>query len=245
LAFDNYAAEVQARFGRGDDPNKRRMWAKAYAPLLPEIRKARRILDHGCGSGEFLSFLAEHATGALVGYDVSPSQLAQARIRLSAIKNVTLEGGADPLQSSDFDLIFSIHVIEHIADERLSEFLRDLCTRLHPDGKLVIATPNGLNPFSYAYYMSSDRTHLRMHSPLTLAQLLVPEGLQIDSVRRELPQAYDLMTFLKTLVWRLSTVFIKLAVLSSAAGVRQHRQPLILAPTFYAVASKSRPQTGS
>jgi 2-polyprenyl-3-methyl-5-hydroxy-6-metoxy-1,4-benzoquinol methylase len=240
--FDDYAGEVSARFGNSArfDANRKKMWSKAYAPLMEEIRCAKRILEHGCGGGEFLEFLGDKTTADLVGYDISRSQLALAQTRLESRKNVSLRNLEELAREDSFDLVFSLHVIEHIPDDQLPGFVRELCRSLKPGGKLVIATPNGLNPFSYAYYMSADRTHVRMHSPMTLAQLLMHEGFSIDSVHRELPQIYDLMTFLKTIVWWGSSIFVKLAVLSNAAGVRQHRLPLLFAPTFYVVASRSK-----
>ena len=244
--FDDYAGEVSVRFGHSAraDANKKKMWRKAYAPLMDDVRQAKRILEYGCGGGEFLEFLGDNTTGDLVGCDISRSQLARAQTRLESKKSVSLRSPLELSGEAPFDLVFSLHVIEHIPDEQLPGFVRELCRPLRPGGKLVISTPNGLNPFSYAYYMSADRTHHRMHSPMTLAQLLMHEGFSIDSVHRELPQIYDLMTFLKTIVWWASSIFVKLAVLSNAAGVRQHRLPLIFAPTFYVVASRSKAGDG-
>jgi len=236
--FDDYAGEVSVRFAAGADANQKKMWRKAYAPLMEDVRGAKRILDFGCGGGEFLEFLGDQTTGDLVGTDISPSQLALARTRLESRKNVSLRTLEELSREAPFDLVFCLHVIEHIPDDQLPGFVRELCRPLRPGGKLVIATPNGLNPFSHAYYMSADRTHVRMHSPMTLAQLLMQEGFSIDSVHRELPQIYDLMTLLKTIVWWGSSIFVKLAVLANAAGVRRHRLPLLFSPTFYVVASR-------
>jgi 2-polyprenyl-3-methyl-5-hydroxy-6-metoxy-1,4-benzoquinol methylase len=241
VSFDNYAQEVSARFGdlSQTDPNQLKLWGKAYAPLRDALRNARRVLDHGCGAGEFLQFLGSGTSAQLVGCDVSPSQLDVARKRLEGRSGVTLRGIETPADEATFDLVFSLHVIEHIPDAELPAFVRLLCGRVAQGGKLIIATPNGLNPISSAYFMAADRTHLRMHSPLSLAQLLVPEGFRIDAVHRELPQIYDFKTFLKTAVWWTSSIFLKPTLLAHAAGVRRHQVPLILAPTFYVVASKA------
>ena len=240
MTFDHYPLEVSARFGSTPqtDPNQLRMWGKAYAPLNGAIRAAKRILDHGCGGGEFLEFLGDLTPAQLVGCDISSGQIELARKRLDKRPGVLLRGIEPPADEAPFDLVFSLHVIEHIPDADLAAFVHDLCARVGPGGKLVIATPNGLNPVSHAYYMAADRTHVRMHSPLTLAQLLAGDGFRIDSVHRELPQIYDFKTFLKTAVWWTFCLPLKLELLANAAGVRRHQVPLTLASTFYVVASK-------
>ncbi len=245
MNFDRYADEDSARFTDSPEARRRqqRMYEKAYAPLEGPLREARRILDFGCGAGAFVDFLAGRAQGEVVGFDPSRTQLLAAKERVAGRPKITLLSEASEIPSGAFDLVFSLHVIEHVPDSKTVEYIRLLLKFLSPTGKLVISTPNGLNPFSHAYYMSADRTHVRMHSPMTLAQLIEPEGGRIESVHRETPQIYDFMTFLKTAAWWMTTLWLRIAVLSSAGGVRRHKLPFTLAPTFYIVASKAPPAT--
>jgi cyclopropane fatty-acyl-phospholipid synthase-like methyltransferase len=61
--------------------------AKEGAFLLPYLRPGMRLLDFGCGPGSITLGLAEAvAPGEVVGVDLQPSQVAQARA-LSAARD--------------------------------------------------------------------------------------------------------------------------------------------------------------
>ncbi len=242
--FEDYARSRQSRERAGAEKllskNRFRAFDRCYGFVADLLlgQKAAKVLDYGCGSGDLLLWLASRSEvyGAeLHGYDVSSSQLAALRDRDSS-QRLVLHKDASSVEDA-YAWVFCSHVIEHVPDPQLPAFMQDLCSKVSRDGgRLVIATPNGLNPFAHAYYMSMDATHVRMHSPFTLADLLDREGFEIERVARETPQVYDLMTLLKFSLWVLSVPILKLALLTTAGGVRGLGQPLILAPTFYVVA---------
>lgn len=117
-------------------------WLSAY--------EAPRVLESGCGPGQWLYFVAMESKGTAVGLDLAADTLERVaashtlapfiksgRIELAQgdIRNV-------PLPSNTFDLIFSFGVIEHVktADSQLAvnEFFR----LLKPGGRALITTPN-------------------------------------------------------------------------------------------------------
>jgi 2-polyprenyl-3-methyl-5-hydroxy-6-metoxy-1,4-benzoquinol methylase len=240
MDFDEYALDVASklRTDRREASFDRRvkMLRKALRPVWSRVQAARSILDYGCGAGEFLHFLSTHCDASLTGFDLSRTQLEGARKFLSGRK-IALYSGLSEIQDK-FDLIFSLHVIEHVPDEQLGEYAGTMARLLSPGGAIVVSTPNGMNPFAYPYFMSTDRTHLRMHSPFTLNEIFRPHGLEVLSIHRELPQAYDLSSTAKTAVWAVYGSFFKLGVYACAGGVRSLRFPLIMAPTFFAVIGK-------
>lgn len=239
MEFENYAKDNAVKLksevaGSALISNRFKMWAKAYRPVFSEVLHANRILDFGCGAGEFLSFLRPQTQAELVGFDISPSQLARAR---ENSRGISFVGSSQEIRGT-FDIVFCHHVIEHIPDDVLPSFMSELSGYVGPQGKLVIATPNGLNPFAHTFYMATDRTHVRMHSVFTLAEVLRPVGFEIAGFHRELPQAYDLPTFAKTIVWVLTSPFAKLCVSAVAAGMRGYRFPLSMMATFFVVAAR-------
>jgi SAM-dependent methyltransferase len=82
------------------------------------------------------------------------------------INNVNFETDNFPVNDSSIDVIFSLALIEHIAniDHLLSE-----CARvLKPDGVIFLSTPN----FKYSYAkFYDDPTHVRPFTPKSLEQL--------------------------------------------------------------------------
>jgi SAM-dependent methyltransferase len=74
------------------------------------------ILDVGCGSGENLHALAETGRYKLCGVDVSREALELARARVPSARLSLLDIQRRAL-TSRFDLVMSVQVIEHLADD--------------------------------------------------------------------------------------------------------------------------------
>lgn len=117
----------------------------AGARHLPRSPKGR-LLDLGCGSGDFLE-LAARAGWEAVGADPDPTAVAAARSRglavdVGSVETVAVGDGA-------FDGITMNHVIEHVHDPRAA---LQACHRLlKPGGWLWIETPN-LDAPGHAHY---------------------------------------------------------------------------------------------
>jgi 2-polyprenyl-3-methyl-5-hydroxy-6-metoxy-1,4-benzoquinol methylase len=75
-----------------------------------------------------------------------------------------------------FDLVVSLHVVEHLPDERAG--VRCLADAVAPGGHLVLATPN---PVSVSYYREyqNDPTHVNEHPPEHWQALITQSGLTI------------------------------------------------------------------
>lgn len=113
---------------------------------LPRPAAGRRVLDAGCGSGEFL-LCAQSAGWRVAGFDLDPKAVEYARskkldVRLGGIE--TLAGEADA-----FDAITVSHVIEHVYDPK--EFLANCYRLLKPGGYFWIDTPN-INSYGHAEF---------------------------------------------------------------------------------------------
>lgn len=77
----------------------------------------RSILDVGCGSGEILARLAAEGRYSLMGTDVSPHAVRLAAARAPAARIEVLDVERQTL-SERFDLVMSVQVVEHLADDR-------------------------------------------------------------------------------------------------------------------------------
>jgi 2-polyprenyl-3-methyl-5-hydroxy-6-metoxy-1,4-benzoquinol methylase len=100
----------------------------------------RSILEVGCGNGLFLQSVARllpHRN--LVGLDISapalPAQQAGIRFVRADIIDFTMQ--------EKFDVVYSEHVIEHIAAADLPVHLNSLINALAEDGVLIVCAPNG------------------------------------------------------------------------------------------------------
>ena len=100
-------------------------------------RKAR-IMEIGCGQGDLLEVLVEQGIDRIraVGYDTTwRHRPLPPGLRIEA----TAFGAAPRTERSDFDLVLTRHVIEHVADP--VGLLRHMAAAMGPSGRVCIETP--------------------------------------------------------------------------------------------------------
>lgn len=107
--------------------------------IKKEISNHSKILDYGCGAGEFIKFIEND----FKTYGLEPNEDARKAAEIKTTKT-TIISNLDELEDSSLDIITLWHVFEHVEnqDETLSNFYKKLKT----NGKLIIAVPN---PTSY------------------------------------------------------------------------------------------------
>jgi ubiquinone/menaquinone biosynthesis C-methylase UbiE len=106
--------------------------------LLPTAPSGGRLLDVGCGTGDFL-IAAAARTYEVTGIEFSESSAATAAARVHGmIVHGSLEGAALP--DASFDVVATSDVIEHVRDPL--SFARELRRVLKPSGVAVVSTPS-------------------------------------------------------------------------------------------------------
>jgi 2-polyprenyl-3-methyl-5-hydroxy-6-metoxy-1,4-benzoquinol methylase len=142
-----------------------------------------KLLDVGCGSGEFLNDM-QTLGWEVEGVDFDSKAVQQAHIKygikvhLSNLENV---GYPD----NSFDAITMSHVIEHITDP--IALLKECYRILKPGAYLVVTTPN-INSWGHQKLGMNWRgleppRHLHLFSPSTLRECAEKAGFQkIDSL---------------------------------------------------------------
>ncbi|MDM7947888.1 MAG: methyltransferase domain-containing protein [Oceanibaculum nanhaiense] len=113
-------------------------------------RRARRILDLGCGDGDLLLPLAlDPGIERIVGVDTDPAALSRLERRLEEaasenrpeirlVHGSMTEGGA---ALAGFDCAILLETIEHIDPGRLSVLERNIFVAMRP-ATVIITTPN-------------------------------------------------------------------------------------------------------
>lgn len=111
--------------------------------LAREVRPGDRVLDIGCGPGEFASTLGATmgSGGSVVGIDPSDPMVEHATARHSD-HNVHFETGVAqelPYADESFDMVTSTFVMHHIPEARRVDALAEMYRVLRPGGSLLLA----------------------------------------------------------------------------------------------------------
>jgi SAM-dependent methyltransferase len=116
---------------RGTDRSTRRH-------LCAAARSAGRVLEVGCGTGNYIVALESLAECACWGIDPSAEMLSQARARSSAIRFQAGRAEALDFPTASFDLVFSVDVIHHVA--RRDAYLKEAYRVLEAGGRICTVT---------------------------------------------------------------------------------------------------------
>ena len=161
-------------------------FAQRRAFLLANVAAGERVLDVGCGAGEFSAALAE--AGALpIAVDVAAEALRRAAARVPDLdRRLWRDGEPLPLDDGSVDVVWAGEVIEHVAD--VAPWLSELRRVLRPRGTLLLTTPHhgpltllrlAMSPRRFAAHFDPRSDHVRFFSPRTLRALLDDLGFDV------------------------------------------------------------------
>lgn len=136
-----------------------------------------RVLDAGCGRGEFLEVLREAGVPAY-GVDLDAEMAARSREKGLDVTTGDLIGHLAALPDGSLGGIFAAQVIEHMSTDELVSFVRLAHAKLAPGGRFIAETinPACLATFAGAFYL--DLTHTRPVHPEALRFLLEGTGFR-------------------------------------------------------------------
>ena len=176
-------------------------------PLLKRIHQHLKItnetqvLDIGCGLGENLVMLKKRGCTALKGVDVSESQVD---FCCSLDLDVECCDGVQYLKRSDkqYDLIFSLDVLEHLDQSQIYEMVKEIKKRLRSGGRWILRLPNGDSPFHGAIRYG-DTTHYTCFTHSSLHQLLSSFDLSIEAISESIVFRRTIVGFIRYIIWKL------------------------------------------
>jgi len=150
-------------------------------------KKTGKILDYGCGTGDFIKILHD-VKWKVNGLepDEGARKLAQNKVGEEKITDLSKLNSLD----NDYDIVTCWHVVEHIHE--LNTSLVKLIAALNSKGKLLIAVPNITSYDSIHYkefWAALDvPRHLYHFRPLDIENLAKKHGLELE---RTLPMVFD------------------------------------------------------
>lgn len=146
---------------------------------IERLRRGRRLLDVGCGTGDFLHIMHE------AGWEVSGVEPnVEARRRVPSPLRYRVVETIDHVTGGPFDVITLWHVLEHMPSPGLD--IEKLNALLSPGGVLFIAVPNfgsweAAIAGSRWFHLDVPR-HLYHFTPDTLCRLVERHGFRVNHI---------------------------------------------------------------
>lgn len=146
-----------------------------------ELKVGDKLLDVGCGRGEFLRGFMDCG---VVGHGVDQSKVAERVAQDAVLKTSNLESEGIPFPDNFFDVVYSKSVIEHFYyPEKL---VQEIFRVLKPGGTVITLCPDW--EFNFRIYFE-DYTHRTPFMQSSLRDIQIIHGF--DNVRvwrfRQLP----------------------------------------------------------
>lgn len=167
--------------------------ASAYSPAMKEFRLAqfsdwiaryglagKRILEPGCGRGEYLELMASCGAG-VSGTESGPDSVRFCRDRGLEVEQVYFEHGTERLASAPFDAFFMLNWLEHIPCP--SAFLQAVRGNLKAGAAGLVEVPNFDMILRNGLLTEICAEHLYYFSENTLRNTLESNGFDVVSCR--------------------------------------------------------------
>jgi SAM-dependent methyltransferase len=119
-----------------------------YGRALKDLRECKRVLEVGCGSGNFLKLAREEAGLQVEGLEKNTRAIQEALQQGFHVTESTVEDFAKE-RTSNYDAVCCFQVLEHVP--RQKEFLNACCDLLRPGGRLLLGVPNADSFIRYEF----------------------------------------------------------------------------------------------
>lgn len=169
-------------------------WKWDYDAALPFIANGSKVLDIGCGYGNFLVKLKNDKNCDCTGLEFNDKAIEGGRKQgITMYKEFVQEYAKS--HKNEYDFVCFFQVLEHIAD--IDSFMRAAIDCLRPGGKLIICVPNN-NPYwmqNFEHHsMNMPPHHMGLWNKETFAALTDIYPLKLTDVNEEKLSRFRLYT---------------------------------------------------
>ncbi|KJR42365.1 methionine biosynthesis protein MetW [Candidatus Magnetoovum chiemensis] len=188
---------------KDNSQSKDRIALKFYYRISRQYVRSGDVLDYGCGTGHLIKRFVNPPYQAFA-YDISSYALETAK---QNAPSAVIVNNAKELASLRFDLIISLHVLEHL--DKPEEMLNLFYDLLKGNGVLIYAVPNlsgaGRRLKGDRWAGFRDKTHVSLYGARQWAAMTEEVGFTIVKMSSDglwdVPYFKFLPTFLQKLIF--------------------------------------------
>ncbi len=159
---------------------------------LPFFKKGKKVVDLGCGRGEFLDLLKSKWIDS-EGIDINEQMVSICQDKgLSCRKGDILEQLIEYANGS-LGGIFSSQVIEHLHPPYLKRFLELAFEKLEPSAPIVLETINPTSVFALVQIYHLDISHKQPIHPQALKYMLESSGFEDVQLQYSAPLEEEML----------------------------------------------------
>lgn len=156
---------------------------ESYAGLF---KKGSKVLDLGCGRGEFLELLKKNGVEA-EGLDLNSHMVEACLTKGLNCRRADLLEELAARPDDSLDGVFSSQVIEHLPPAAIKRLIELAFAKLRPSGILVLETVNPLSLFALVHIYFLDLSHLTPVHPQAAKFLAETAGFRDVDIRYSAP----------------------------------------------------------
>lgn len=155
------------------------LWSYPRVGLIKGFTNGKRLLDIGCGKGEFLDAAAKCGFDA-TGIDISSKSVAASRAKGRDVRQGTAETA--PVMPESFDIATFWDVLEHVPDPRT--FLSTVRKMLIPGGIIAFSMPDfnssGSGWLKGSWFFLLPHQHLWHFTPDAIRKTMSEAGFKTE-----------------------------------------------------------------
>jgi len=186
------------------------------------LNKGQRLLDVGCGRGEFIKGFKESGADA---YATDQSETIKNYYPEIQFKNADIEKEGIPYPDNFFDVVYSKSVIEHFHDPE--KLMKEIFRVLKPGGIVITLCPSW--EFNYKTYFEdySHRTPFMLESLRDIQLIFGFEDVNV-SFFRQLPSTWGSLRYIFNFLSKLTQIFAPKILKSKMKWVRISKEIMLL-----------------
>ncbi len=191
-------------------------------------KKDSKIVDLGCGMGDFIYWLTTKGYSNTLGIDISMELITKGR-KLK-ITNLECKDIFSFLKdkANEFDLVIMRDVIEHFDKEETYELISNLYKALTQSGSVIIQTPNGQSPF-VGKILFGDFTHYQAFTDSSINQLFSSIGFKNINIYEVGPVPKNLKGRIRLFTWVILKIIFKIGQIIATGDSSGYYSPNIIA----------------